>query len=380
MSPLSGIRVLELARVLAGPWAGQLLSDLGADVIKVESPQGDETRHWSSESVGSKQTSYFKSTNRGKKSIVANFNSESDLKTVKTLALKADVIIENFKVGGLTKYKLDYQSISEVNQKVIYCSITGFGQSGPYSNQPGYDFIIQAMGGIMDITGEPDGPPQKPGVAYADIFTGLYSVVAIQAALLSREKSLIGTHIDMSLFDTQLGVLANQAASFQETGISPLRMGNAHPSIVPYQEFRSLDGSLVIACGNDNQFAQLCETLNVNYHKDDRFNSNPNRVKNRSVLIKLLEQKIKKINKKELIDELRKVLVPVGNINNVGEAFSEPQAVYREMAGKINGNPFVRTPIKFDTLDLSYGTPAPTLGQHTDDIVNSLKEKMLWEN
>ncbi len=380
MLPLSRVRVLELARVLAGPWAGQLLSELGADVIKVESPDGDETRHWSSGSNKNKQTSYFKSTNRGKKSLVADLNSLEDLTLVKKLALKADIIIENFKVGNLRRFDLDYETVSKLNPRIIYCSITGFGQNGPYCKQPGYDFIIQAMGGIMDITGESDGPPQKPGVAYADLFTGVYSVVAIQAALYSREKNGVGTHIDMALFDTQLGVLANQAASFQETGIAPIRLGNTHPSIVPYQVFNTADAALVIACGNDKQFIDLCRALKVEFHKDPKFKSNPNRVKNRAELVFLIEDITKKLTKAEIIETLRSVSVPVGSINNIAEAFSDPQAIHRKMSSKINGDPFVRTPIVYSNLKMSYKRTPPNLGQDTKEIYEHLKKNNLWED
>ncbi|MFL2827297.1 MAG: CaiB/BaiF CoA transferase family protein, partial [Paracoccaceae bacterium] len=243
--PLKGLRVLELARVLAGPWAGQTLADLGAEVVKVESPSGDETRGWGPPFHKDGSAAYFHSTNRGKKSIVADFRNSADLNLVKKLASKADILIENFKVGGLKKYRLDYESLNQINPKLIYCSITGFGQNGPYSNRPGYDFIIQAMGGIMDLTGEKDGLPQKPGIAYADIFTGLYSVIAIMSGLKALDHTGKGTHIDMALFDTQLGVLANQASSYFSTGDIPKRMGNAHPVIVPYQVFEVKDGALV---------------------------------------------------------------------------------------------------------------------------------------
>ena len=269
--PLKGLRVLELARVLAGPWAGQTLADLGAEVVKVESPSGDETRGWGPPFHKDGSAAYFHSTNRGKKSIVADFRNSADLTLVKKLASKADILIENFKVGGLKKYHLDYESLNQINPKLIYCSITGFGQNGPYSNRPGYDFIIQAMGGIMDLTGEKDGLPQKPGIAYADIFTGLYSVIAIMSGLKALDQTGKGTHIDMALFDTQLGVLANQASSYFSTGDIPKRMGNAHPVIVPYQVFEVKDGALVIACGNNNQFVRMCEALNLKLHLKKNF-------------------------------------------------------------------------------------------------------------
>ena len=288
--PLKGLRVLELARVLAGPWAGQTLADLGADVIKVEAPTGDETRGWGPPFHADGSASYFHSTNRGKKSLVANLKNSEDLKLVKSLANKADVLIENFKAGTLAKVSLDYESIKKCNPKVVYCSITGFGQTGPYAKRPGYDFIIQAMGGIMDLTGEKNGSPQKPGIAYADLFTGLYSVVSILAGLQAAGKTGEGTHIDMALFDTQLGVLANQASTYITTGKIPQRMGNSHPVIVPYQVFEAKDGSIVIACGNDNQFEKMCLALNLRFHLNEQYKTNQLRVENRQTLIPKLNK------------------------------------------------------------------------------------------
>ena len=376
--PLSGIKVLELARVLAGPWAGQLLSDLGAEVIKIESPTGDETRSWSSQATENNLTPYFKTANRGKQSVVADFNNTTDLQMVQKLAKSADIIIENFKVGGLKKYKLDYNQIKKQNPKIIYCSITGFGQSGPYSNRPGYDFIIQAMGGIMDLTGERGEDPQKPGVAYADIFTGLYSVVAIQSALIARSKTGVGTYIDMSLFDTQLGILANQASTFLETGISPTRMGNAHPVIVPYQKFETADGPVIIACGNDQQFKNLCRALGWSFYTDNAYSTNKNRVLNRETLIPLIEKKLAYKSKKTVIRKLVEAGVPSGEINNVEEALTDPHSKYRGIIKTIAGVPLIRTPILYDTLELKYDDPPPLLGQHTSEIKKKVKTGSFW--
>ncbi len=378
--PLNGIKILELSRVLAGPWAGQLLADLGGEVVKIESPKGDETRSWGPPFNRSKISSYFQSANRGKKSVVADFSRHEDLEMVKNLASRADVIIENFKVGGLQKFGLDYPKIKEINPNVIYCSVTGFGQTGPYANRPGYDFVIQAMGGIMDLTGELDSEPQKPGVAYADIFTGLYAVVAIQSALLARGNGLNnGAYIDMSLFDTQLAVLANQGASFLETGVSPRRMGNTHPVIVPYQKFDAKDGAIIIACGNDQQFKHLCIALDLELYKDARYNCNTNRVSNRDSLIKLLSRKICIVPKQVLLSKLEALLVPSGPINTVGEALLDEQAVKREMVVKVEDVPFVRTPIMFDTLSLTYKHSAPKLGQHTSEIRTKLMKNNFWK-
>ncbi len=376
--PLHGIKVLELARVLAGPWAGQLLADLGAQVVKVEAPSGDETRYWGDQTSDTKLTAYFKSTNRGKQSFVADLTNSSDLEFVQTMSNKADIIIENFKVGSLKKFKLDYANIKRRNPKIIYCSITGFGQSGPYSFRPGYDFIIQAMGGIMDLTGDLDGEPQKPGVAYADIFTGLYSVVAIQSALINRRKSNKGTHIDMSLFDSQLAVLANQASTFLETGKIPKRMGNTHPVIVPYQKFETADGSIIIACGNDRQFAKLCKAMGWKLHESKAFSTNQARLLNREKLIPLMEKKLISKSKKSIIEKLGWVGVPCGTINTVKEALTDPQAHYRKMIRKIEGVEVIRTPILYNSLKLKYDHPAPALGQHTSEIKNKIKKNSFW--
>ena len=374
--PLKGLRVLELARVLAGPWAGQTLADLGAEVVKVESPSGDETRGWGPPFHEDGSAAYFHSTNRGKKSIIADFRNNADLDLVKKLASKADILIENFKVGGLKKYSLDYESLNQVNPKLIYCSITGFGQNGPYCNRPGYDFIIQAMGGIMDLTGEKDGLPQKPGIAYADIFTGLYSVIAIMSGLKALDQTGKGTHIDMALFDTQLGVLANQASSYFSTGNIPKRMGNAHPVIVPYQVFEVKDGALVIACGNDTQFVRMCEAFNLKLHLQDEFKENHLRVKNRSTLLPKIESCLKDLTKMEVLDKLQKAGVPAGPINNVGEALNDKQSLFREMKKEHGKGFYLNNPIKFNNLDLANNPSAQKLNADTKEIT----EKSFWED
>ncbi len=379
-SPLGGLKVVELARVLAGPWAGQLLADLGAEVIKIESPGGDETRYWGPPFHGKDSSAYFQSTNRGKKSVVADLKNKNDCKMVQKLIQKADVVIENFKVGGLIKYQLDYANVKKENPKIIYCSITGFGQNGPYASRPGYDFIIQAMGGIMDLTGEADGEPQKPGVAYADIFTGIYSVVAIQAALLARQVNGSGSYIDMALFDTQLGVLANQSASYLSTGVSPKRMGNAHPVIVPYQKFNTKDGSVIIACGNDSQFKNFCIKFGWNFHLDKKYISNESRVRNRQTLIPLIQDHISLLSKAETLLKLEEAGIPSGSINSVKEALEDEQALHRKMRCQIGGESSIRSPILFDRLSLKYNHPSPNLGQHTDEIKEKLQENMLWKN
>ena len=378
--PLSGLKVLELARVLAGPWAGQLLADLGAEVIKIESPSGDETRHWGPPFHGKDSSAYFQSTNRGKKSVIADLKQNDGCLMVQELAQKADVLIENYKVDGLKKYNLDFASVEKKNPSIVYCSITGFGQNGPYAKKPGYDFIIQAMGGIMDLTGEEAGEPQKPGVAYADIFTGLYSAVAIQSALLARQVTGKGVHIDMSLFDTQLGVLANQGASYLATGVSPTRMGNSHPVIVPYQKFNVNNGSIIIACGNDEQFKKLCIALGWSFHQDKKFKKNKDRVINRMKLVPLIQERLLLLSKSTVLSKLDKAGVPSGAINSVAEALAEKQALHREMVYTNNGQSAIRIPILFDTIPLQYKHLSPELGQHTDEIRQKLDNKTFWKS
>lgn len=369
---LHNLKVLELARVLAGPWAGQTLADLGANVIKVESLQGDETRGWGPSVTPDGTAAYFHSCNRGKRAIALDFRDPDDLAVIHDLVAEADVVIENFKVGGLEKFGLDYASLSVKNPRLIYCSITGFGQTGPYAQRAGYDFIIQAMGGIMDITGEADGPPIKSGVAYADVFTGLYSVIAIEAALLSRHTTGQGQHIDMALFDTQIGVLANQASSYLMGGKTPTRLGNNHPSIVPYQVFEASDYPLVIACGNDGQFTYLSKALGQNYHQDPRFITNNDRIINRHELTHLMEGIIANMERDTVLALMEKHGVPAGPINTIAEAFDDPQTQHRGMKIPQGAHEGLSNPIRFSDLSLAQDTPPPSLNQHNAEIREKL--------
>ena len=382
--PLKGIRVLELARVLAGPWVGQTLSDLGADVIKIESPNGDETRKWGPPFIegenGSLDSAYFHSCNRGKRSMVLDFKSKKDLQILNKLILKSDVLIENFKVGGLKKYNLDYDAVSNLNPKLIYCSITGFGQSGPYSQRLGYDFIIQGLSGIMDLTGDPDNEPQKMGVAFADIFTGLYGVIAIQSALRLREKNDRGQHLDLSLMDSMVSVLANQASNYFASGVSPKRLGNKHPNIVPYQVFPVKDGHLIIAVGNNEQFNRFCNVIDLDYLSSmDKYIDNNKRVKNRDELVEIIKSKTIQYNKKELKSLLEKNDVPVGSVNEVKDVFNDPHVKSRKLkikmphnSAKTNSTYGLRTPIVFSDTKLDLKRGVPLLGEHNDEILNEL--------
>jgi crotonobetainyl-CoA:carnitine CoA-transferase CaiB-like acyl-CoA transferase len=375
-SPLHGIKVLELARILAGPWCGQTLADLGADVIKVESPEGDDTRKWGPPYIdkdGEKSAAYFHAANRGKRSVIADFTTDEGRALVLKLAAQSDVLIENFKLDGLRKYGLDYQSLKAVNPRLIYCSITGFGQDGPYAPRAGYDFMIQGMGGIMDLTGEPDREPQKIGVAFADIFTGLYSVIAIQAALIAREKTGQGQQIDMSLFDCMTGVLANQAMNYLASGKVPKRLGNAHPNIAPYQTFPVADGHLIVACGNDAQFARLVAILGLpEFAEDERFTTNAARVANRIELSEAMEVKTREWQRDDLLAALEKAGVPAGPINSVADVFADPQFLHRTMRIEAEGIPGIRTPIRFSESKLELDRGAPRLGAHTEEVVAKL--------
>ena len=350
-APLKGLRVLELARILAGPWIGQTLADLGADVIKVESPEGDDTRQWGPpfiERDGEKSAAYFHACNRGKRSVTADFRNTADLDFVRRLAAEADVVVENFKVGGLAKYGLDFASLSAANPRLVYCSVTGFGQDGPYASRAGYDFLIQGMSGIMDLTGDPAGEPQKIGVAFADIFTGLYGVIAIQAALAESERTGKGKYIDMALLDCMTGVLANQAMNFLASGVAPHRLGNAHPNIAPYQTFETADGWLIVAVGNDGQFARLCQVLGLDgVAADPQYKTNAVRVENREALAALLSEKTKGWSRDDLLAALEKAVVPAGPINTVADVLADPQIVHRGMQIAPDGVPGLRTPISF---------------------------------
>ena len=375
---LAGLRVVELARILAGPWAGQTLADLGADVIKVESPEGDDTRRWGPpfiDSGGEQAAAYFHACNRGKRSITADLRTEQGVDLVRQLAAQADVLLENFKVGGLAKYGLDYQSLKAINPRLIYCSITGFGQTGPYRDRAGYDFLIQGMAGIMDLTGEPDGAPQKIGVAFTDIFTGLYSVIAIQAALAQRQRTGLGQHIDMALLDTSVGVLANQAMNYLATGVSPRRLGNAHPNIAPYQTLRVADGHFILAVGNDGQFARLCAVLGLDgLARDERFATNAARVANRAALTAALEAMTIAWQRDALLAALEKQGVPAGPINTVAEVFADPQVDSRAMRIVADGIPGVRTPITMSASELALGTRSPRLDEHRAEILAELDQ------
>ncbi|MFP7571806.1 CaiB/BaiF CoA transferase family protein [Marivita sp. S2033] len=376
-APLEGLKVLELARILAGPLVGQTLADLGATVIKVESPGGDDTRTWGPPFIerdgeASPSAAYFYSCNRGKYSVTADLTVEKDRAFVRELARDADVLIENFKVDGLAKYGLDYASLAERNPRLVYCSITGFGQDGPYADRAGYDYLIQGMSGLMSITGDPDGEPQKVGVAVTDIYTGLYSVIAIQAALAARNATGHGQHIDMSLFDAGTASLANQAMNFLATGTSPQRMGNQHPNIVPYEVFPVSDGDIIIAAGNDTQFQRLCVVLNLAKLGDDaRYKTNSGRVAHRGELVPLLKQATALWSKADLLSALKAQKIPASPINTVAEVFSDPQIQHRALKVAPEGVPGVRTPISFGASDLSLSRTAPKLGEHTALIKGS---------
>ena len=376
-APLAGVRVLEHARILAGPWAGQVLADLGADVIKVESPQGDDTRKWGPPFIdnpdGTRDAAYYHSTNRGKRSIAIDFSTPEGAEQVRELAADADVLIENFKVGGLEKYGLHYEQVAKLNPRIIYCSITGFGQDGPYASRAGYDYIIQGMSGIMDLTGDPDGDPQKIGVAYADLFTGLYSVIAIQAALRERESSGRGQHIDMALLDCMVGVLANQGLNYLVSGNSPRRLGNRHPNISPYETFDTNDGSFILAVGSDAQFQRLCALVErTDLQSDERFGTNENRVLNRDTLHKTLAEAFSDRSRDELLAELENAGIPAGPIFTVEEALTDPQVGYRGMTLSMQRSdggaaiPGIRLPIRFERFDSSASDPAPVLGDTRD--------------
>ena len=383
--PLANIRVLELARILAGPWAGQVLADLGADVIKVESPHGDDTRKWGPphiEGVGETHldAAYFHSCNRGKRSITVDFRTEDGQKLVHELIARSDIVIENFKVGGLAKYGLDYDSLKAKYPQLIYCSITGFGQTGPYASRAGYDFMIQGMAGVMDLTGAPDGEPQKVGVAFADIFTGLYSVIGIQAALAEREKTGVGCQLDMALLDCQVSVLANQALNYFATGSAPRRLGNAHPNIVPYAVFPTVDGHLIIAVGNDGQFARACDVLGCEECVENpHYATNAARIENRAALTDIINAKTAQWKRDDLLAALEKSGVPAGPINTVEDVFDDPQVHHRGLridvdsdqaqAGTVAG---LRTPIVMNKQALHSDKPSPTLGQHNEEILREI--------
>ncbi|MGB3539914.1 MAG: CaiB/BaiF CoA-transferase family protein [Mesorhizobium sp.] len=383
--PLKGVRVIELARILAGPWAGQLLADLGADVVKIESPEGDDTRKWGPPFVtghdgAPMSAAYYHSCNRGKRSIVVDFSTPEGAETIRKLAADADVLIENFKLGGLKKYGLDYDSLKAVNPRLIYCSITGFGQTGPYAPRAGYDFIVQAMAGMMSITGEPGREPQKAGVAISDIFTGLYSVVAIQAALRHAEKTGEGQYIDMALYDTEISTLGNQNLNYLVSGKSPVQMGNAHMNIAPYEVVPVKDGHIILAVGNDGQFAKFCAVVGLDaMPADPAYSTNAARVANRVALRATIIETLKTLDRDPLLAKLEVAGVPSSPINTIGQMFADPQTIARGMRldlddGHGNTLPSVRAPMLMSATPLVYDRPSPRLGEHTDEILAELEK------
>ncbi len=384
--PLKGVRVVELARILAGPWAGQLLADLGADVIKVESPDGgDDTRKWGPPFVMSHDgenlsAAYYHSCNRGKRSIAIDFSTPEGAETIRRLVATSDVLIENFKLGGLKKYGLDYENLKAINPGLVYCSITGFGQDGPYAPRAGYDFIIQAMAGMMSITGEAGREPQKAGVAISDIFTGLYSVIAIQAALRHAEKTGEGQHIDMALFDTQISALGNQNLNYLVSGKSPVQMGNAHMNIAPYEVVPVRDGHIILAVGNDGQFGKFCAAVGLDHlAANPDFATNPARVANRVKLREHMIETLKDWDRDPLLAKLEGASVPASPINTIGQMFADPQTIARGMRlalddGHGNRLPSVRAPMVMSGTPLVYERPSPRLGEHTDEILAELEK------
>ncbi|MFT5484442.1 MAG: crotonobetainyl-CoA:carnitine CoA-transferase CaiB-like acyl-CoA transferase [Halieaceae bacterium] len=391
MGALSHIKVLDLSRVLAGPWASQILADLGAEVIKIESPErGDDTRSWGppflQDETGqdTQESAYFLCTNRGKQSVCVDLKSEQGQETVRALADQCDVVLENFKVGGAAKFGLDYETLASRNPRLVYCSITGFGQTGPAKHRPGYDFLVQAMGGLMSVTGQPDGEagagPQKVGVALTDIMTGLYAVIGIMAALTERELSGEGQSVDLALLDVTAATLANQASNYLVGGVVPGRLGNAHPNIVPYQSFVAADGHLIVAVGNDGQFARFVDELgSPELAEDGRFITNAARVKNRDSLVPLLQARMLERSKAEWLAALEAADVPAGPINKIDEVFAEPQLQSRGMQVNLAhpDNPelqVVGNPIKLSRTPVEYRRPPPKLGEHTDAVLASLTQ------
>ena len=363
--PLKGLRVIELARILAGPWAGQTLADLGAEVIKIESKTGDDTRTWGPPFINTgdeTNAAYYHSCNRGKQSVSLDFKDKNDLLKLKNLIASADILIENFKVGGLDKYGLDYKTLHNNHPSLIYCSITGFGQTGPYAKRAGYDFLMQGMSGLMSITGEPDSQPQKVGVAVTDIFTGLYAVIAIQAALRSRDTTSLGQHIDLSLLDVATATTANQAMNYLTTGTPPNRRGNNHPNIVPYCAVSTSDGYIILAVGNDEQFKNFNKIFNVEWYKKDKFKTNPARLENRDELLNLIEGKTINFSSTTLLTKCENYGVPAGPINTLEDVFNDPQILHRGMKIDIDGVPSVKNPIIFSDIEMSYDSPSPNLG------------------
>jgi crotonobetainyl-CoA:carnitine CoA-transferase CaiB-like acyl-CoA transferase len=391
-APLANIRVLDLSRILAGPWCAQNLADLGAEVIKIERPgNGDDTRAWGPPFIKddsgrkSADAAYFQCANRGKKSVTVDIANAEGQALVRELATRCDVLLENFKVGDLARYGLGYEDIRKLNPRIVYCSITGFGQTGPYRDRAGYDFMIQAMGGLMSVTGErdelPGGGPQKVGVAIADLMTGMYSTVAILAALWERNASGEGQHIDMALLDTQVGWLANQNLNYLVSGEPPRRLGNAHPNVTPYDAFKTRDGDVIIAIGNDAQYARFCGAAGVSaLGADERFQDNASRIANRDALKAALAPAMEARTTGEWIALLEPLGVPCGPINRLDQVFADPQVVHRglkvDVPHPIAGSlPLVANPIKFSRTPIRYETPPPLLGQHTDEVLRGLLGK-----
>ena len=383
--PLAGFRVLDLSRILAGPWASQMLADLGAEVIKIERPNvGDDTRGWAppympvESGEATTESAYFHGANRGKLSVCIDMSNPLGQELIKDLAKHCDILIENFKVGGLKKYGLDYESLKAINPKLVYCSITGFGQTGPYAERAGYDFMIQAMGGMMSVTGDADGEPMKIGVALADVLTGLYAANAIQSALIHQLKTGEGQYIDMALLDVQVATLANQAMNYLATGNNPKRLGNAHPNIVPYQSFETANGFMILAIGNDAQFQRFCELAErPELAGDERFQKNSSRVKYRDALVPEVVVIMKTKTTEQWLAELNQLGIPCGPINNLDQVFADPQVQHRGVqqslphpaAGQVAS---VGNPIKLSATPIEYDRAPPMLGQHTDDVLGSI--------
>jgi len=384
--PLQGIRVLDLSRILAGPWATQCLADLGADVIKIERPEkGDDTRAWGPPFFGEGDdalAAYYMSANRGKRSVAIDIASPEGQETIRKIVAQSDVVVENFKVGALKRYGLDYDSLKAINPGLIYCSITGFGQTGPYKDRPGYDLMIQAMGGLMSVTGEPDhvpgGGPVRAGVAVTDLFTGLYSVVGILGALHHREKTGEGQHIDMALLDTQVAVLANQTLSYLVSGKAPERQGNSHPAIVPYQSFATKDGHMILAVGNDSQFKSFCSVAGMPaLAEDERFATNPQRVANREELVPIVAGLVKGRTTDEWVDVLERANVPGGPINTLDRVFADEQVKARGLELALEDSigrvlPGVANPIRYSNSTITYNRPPPRLGEDTEEVLQEL--------
>jgi crotonobetainyl-CoA:carnitine CoA-transferase CaiB-like acyl-CoA transferase len=375
MGPLAGIKVLDLSRVLAGPWAGQVFADLGAEIIKIERPgQGDDTRAWGPPFVTNGPSAYFLCANRGKKSVTMDIGNPKGQALIRQLAAQSDVVLENFKLGGLAKLGLGPADLCGLNPRLVYCSITGFGQTGPYRERAGYDFMMQGMGGLMSVTGAPDGEPMKAGVAVVDLFTGMYAATAVLAALLERERSGLGQHIDLALFDVQIATMANQIASYLVSGEQPPRLGNAHPSIVPYQVFATADGHIILAIGNDEQFARFCALAGVPVLAlDERYATNPARVRNRATLIPILEMRLREQTSQDWLTALEAAKIPAGPINNFTDLDADPQVRARGIFNDLgNGIRAVASPMRFSRTPGDDTRPPPALGADTDDILAAL--------